>query len=377
MKKTAIITFHNSYNCGSMLQALALQEKLRELTDTDVEIIDFSNEGQKELYSIMAKPTSIKKIIKNCMCLPVYGKLVKQSNDYREFMKNFHLTKKHYTKAEELKELDGKYDYYVCGSDQVWNIRCPDADDAYFLNFVSNGMKIAYAPSFGGADLSKVAQNPDKYKKYIDDIKHLSIREYNGKRWLENLSGRDVKITLDPTFLLDKEKWMEYSVSEKIVNGEYIFYYAFHYSKEQNKIVKSISEKLNMPVITMDVKTWVIKGVFAYGVKLSPKYGPAAFLNLISNASLVLTRSFHGVAFSTIFQKKFWMLGKVINTEGDDRAASILNQLGLMERMISLQEIKDGADILKPIDYIEVNKKLEVLQMESEDYIKKAFELDI
>lgn len=374
-KKTAIITFHNSYNCGSMLQSLALQEKLKELTNTSVEIIDFSNEGQQELYSIFSKADSIKRIVKNCLCALVYKKLVKQKKDYELFMNHFNLTSRHYSKTEELNELDGKYDYYVCGSDQVWNIRCPDADDAYFLSFVKNGRKIAYAPSFGGADIAKVAEDKEKYRRYIDDIKYLSIREANGKKWLESFSGRPAVITLDPTLLLSSGQWLKYALPEPVSKEKYIFYYAFHYSKEQNKIVKSIAKRLGFKVISLDVKTWILKGVFAYGVKLSPEFGPAAFLSLMSNASLVLTRSFHGVAFSTIFEKNFWMLGKLTNPDGDDRAASILNQLGLTDRMITLDEIKAGTDIMKPIDYEAVKPKLKALQIKSEDYIKNAFDI--
>ena len=373
MKKTAIITFNNSDNCGSMLQALALQNKLEEYTDTEVSIIDFSNEGQQELYSIFDKPTSIKKIIKNILLAPVYGKLKKQKEDYSRFAKHFNLTDKKYSHNSELEELNGQYDYFVCGSDQVWNIKCPDADDAYFLNFVHQGVKIAYAPSLGGANLADVAEDPKKYVDLMNDIKYISIREANGKRWLEEMLHREVPMILDPTLLLSKDEWLKYALKDRVIPGKYIFYYAFHYSKEQNEIVKSISKKMNMPVITMDVKRWVLKGVFAYGAKLSPEFGPAAFLNLMANASMVLTRSFHGVAFSTIFEKNFWMLGKLTNPNGDDRAASVLNQFGLSDRMISLDEISAGADLTKEIDYSEVKKKLSALQESSIGFIKNAF----
>lgn len=373
MKKTAIITFHNSDNCGSMLQALALQNKLEEYTNTEVSIIDFSNEGQQELYSIYEKPTSIKKIVKNIMFTPVYGKLKKQKEDYRKFTEYFNLTNEEYHQNSELEELNGKYDYFVCGSDQVWNVKCPDADDAYFLNFAHEGVKIAYAPSLGGANLADVADDPEKYVDLMNDIKYISIREANGKKWLEQMLNREVPMILDPTLLLSKDEWLKYELKDRVINGDYIFYYAFHYSKEQNEIVKSISKKLGMPVITMDIKRWVLKGVFAYGVKLSPKFGPAAFLNLMNNASMVLTRSFHGVAFSTIFEKKFWMLGKLTNPNGDDRAASILNQLGLTDRMVSLDEISSGLDLDQKIDYTKVKEKLVSLQKNSIDFIKKAF----
>lgn len=50
MKKIALITFHASHNNGSMLQALALQRALM-ARNCMVKIIDFSNDGQRNLYA--------------------------------------------------------------------------------------------------------------------------------------------------------------------------------------------------------------------------------------------------------------------------------------------------------------------------------------
>ena len=63
-KKTGIITFHASYNCGSMLQAYALQKFLNK-NEYENEIIDFSSKGHRCLYSVFFKNNSIKNIIKN------------------------------------------------------------------------------------------------------------------------------------------------------------------------------------------------------------------------------------------------------------------------------------------------------------------------
>jgi short-subunit dehydrogenase len=90
-------------------------------------------------------------------------------------MRHFNLTEKHYCHVDELKDLDGQFDYFVCGSDQIWNICCPDADDAYFLCFANRGVKIAYAPSLGGADLAKVAEKPEKYKKMLEEIDSFGV----------------------------------------------------------------------------------------------------------------------------------------------------------------------------------------------------------
>ena len=64
MKKVGIITFHNSYNCGSMLESYAMQ-KIVEKCNKKAEIVNFSSKGQKELYGVWNKNNSLKNIIKN------------------------------------------------------------------------------------------------------------------------------------------------------------------------------------------------------------------------------------------------------------------------------------------------------------------------
>lgn len=374
--KTGILTFHNSHNCGSMLQALALQIKLEEFTGTQATIIDFSNEGQTDLYSVFPKVHNIKGLVKNLMFIPYYGKLKKQQSDYNEFMKYFRMTAKHYSKNSELFSLNGEYDFWVCGSDQVWNTKCPDADDAYFLNFVNQGEKIAYAPSLGGADIAKVAEDLDKYVAYLNSLDAISIREMNGKRWLERLLNKEVPIIADPTLLLTSEEWTKYQTPGRIIKEPYIFYYAFHYNKEQNDLVREISKRLGIKVVSMDVKTWIIRGLRRYDVELSPEYGPSAFLNIVANADMILTRSFHGAVFSSLYKKKFWMLGKIsTDPNKDDRAYSILKQLGLENREITLESISGGRDILEPIDYNAVTKKQEKMRDIAKKYIKDAYDI--
>ena len=50
--KTATITFQASHNCGSLLQAYALQQTIIAM-GYDNEIINFANNGSREMYSIL------------------------------------------------------------------------------------------------------------------------------------------------------------------------------------------------------------------------------------------------------------------------------------------------------------------------------------
>ena len=69
-------------------------------------------------------------------------------------------------------------------------------------------------------------------------------------------------------------------------------------------------------------------------------------MSLVSNATMVVTSSFHGSVFSYVFKKNFWYIG--LNKDGgnDDRASFLLKQMGLSERYIKTQEALEK-DLIK------------------------------
>ncbi len=162
------------------------------------------------MYAAYFKNDSVKNIIKNIILFP-HRKRIKNNNQKYEAFKNriFKLSRS-YGRMDELKD-DG-YETVIAGSDQIWNITIADGDDAYFLPWVKNAKKVAYAPSLGAKNILKCADNPEKYKKMIDDFDALSIRENNGRKWIKDLCGKDVPVLLDPTLLLEREDY------EKIEN---------------------------------------------------------------------------------------------------------------------------------------------------------------
>ena len=183
-KLVGIITFHNSYNCGSMLQAYALQNIVKKL-GYNPEIIDFSNNGQKSVYSVNEKNNSLKNIIKNIILRPHRTQIKLNFDSYENFKnKNFNLFSKSYSYLNQLS--DDSYDAVIAGSDQVWNITIEDGDDAYFLPWVKKARKIAYDPSFGSKNIRKYAKDPNKYKNYITSFADISIRERNGRKWIKD-----------------------------------------------------------------------------------------------------------------------------------------------------------------------------------------------
>lgn len=375
MKKLGLITFHRSHNCGSILQAYALQTVLKDKFQIDNELIDFSNAGQQRYYATLVSIQKPKDILKNLVFGLFYIPIDRHRKEYDAYIRKiFQLSDKFYQTDEELEGIEDNYSAVVCGSDQIWNTRCSDADDAYYLSFVHHTPKIAYAASMGANNiLGKGAEIEQHYRELVNDFDAVSVRETNAKKWLEQLTGREIPITADPTLLLERNDW-ENLCRERLYIGKYIFYYSFGYDPYYTEIVRKVSKETGMPVIVLDAKNWVKQKLFMKGIKLSKHSGPDVFLTLIRDADIVITSSLHGTIFSTIFQKCFWYLKpknyERLSDDADDRAVSLLTQLGLMDRYVTEKELLEKGIFTMP-NYTKKNAQVEELRQESFNFIEE------
>lgn len=371
MKKIGLITFHASHNNGSMLQALALQTILIQHYGCKTEIIDFSNPGQRNMYAPLPKADNWKRVIKNLIWLTQYKQILKQYNAYNCFsQKYFILTKKKYKYSNELRELDGKFDAVIAGSDQVWNIACRDADDAYYLNFLEKTSKYGYAVSFGANNPFTLDGKNEIHKKLVEQFSQISVRENNAKKWIRETLGKEVPICLDPTMLLNAEQWenlVDIGTSP-IIKGDYIYYYCFSITEDVQRFLKWLSKKNNMPVYFMEAKEWTLKMCWRNRIKLIRSYGPDVYMNVVKYSNIFITTSFHGTAFATIFKKNFWYISDGKVNKNDDRAQSFLTQLGLMGRYKTIKELM-ATDISRSPDYTDPYIKLAELQKFSYAYL--------
>lgn len=370
-EKVGIITFHAAHNCGSFLQSYAMQNVLKKL-GYDAELIDYSSEGQRDMYSVFSKKKDWRKKIKNIVYFPHKKTLERHRKNYQDFIKNnLKVSDKKYLSVEELENMpDNQYDIYLAGSDQVWNITIPDASEAYFLSFTNNKRKIAYAPSFGAKNIKELAEDPQKYANYLLKFKDLSIRENNGKKWIKELINKDVEVVLDPTLLLDVDYYNKI-MRDSGITGDYIFYYSPRYKKNIDKFVKKLSKKYKLPVIVFNSKEYYFRGLGLKGFKMTYEQDPGIYLHLIKNAKMVITTSFHGTIFSTIYRKKFWVMknGDMYGT--DDRVITLLNQLSMINRLIE-PEFYEEFDYNQDLDYSEYERNLEGLRKKSYDFLEKA-----
>ncbi|MBL4249771.1 polysaccharide pyruvyl transferase family protein [Vibrio fluvialis] len=371
MKKVGVITYHASHNIGSMLQTYALQYTLKNRYSCDVDIIDFSSPAQQNMYSIFPKIDGINTFIKNGLNVIFYKIIKSRFDEFEKFIKDyFNTTPNFYENIQEMKELEGVYDYVICGSDQIWNVNCTDFDDAYFIPFIKKTTKISYAPSLGGKDITKSGVDLQKYKNYLSEFSHLSVREINGKKWLDSLTGRDFDIVADPTILVDFDEW-DSLASKREFEGDYIFFYGVPFSPQTYDVVMEISKKLDMPVIMLDAKSWVYKFNFYKGIKLSKFGGPKSYLSLIKYSKLVITTSFHGSIFASIFHKNFWTVTYKETNKDDDRVKTLLSQLDFPNRLIYLEE-HENYDLLEDMDYSHYEENITSFREKSFEFLDKA-----
>lgn len=367
--KIGMMTFHASHNCGSMLQAFALQHTLIEKFGYDAEIIDFSNNAQRNMYGLWNKKLRPGIIKRNLKLMPYYNLIQSEIQDYEEFKKKyFVLTNKSYKKSKELSAVAEKYDLLLAGGDQIWNTRCGDADEAYFLCFNHTKPKVAYAPSLGAKNINLI-EDKDKYKKDLLEFRQLSVREPNGKKWLEQLTGKEIPIIPDPVILMNKEEW-EKAIPIDEIEEDFIFCYAFSYDDTyNNRIFQEISRKTGLPIYVINSRQWGLNRLDQYGIKLYKTSGPQTYLSLMKSAKIIFSQSFHGTLFASLFEKNFWHFGnRVVVDKDDDRAMAMLQQMGLTSRYRKIDELLQQ-DLFEEIDYTKAREIRENMRQRGLEYI--------
>ncbi len=372
MKKVGTITFHRAQNYGSILQTYALQNFVCKLgqkngVEIDYKVIDVIPNAQDKLYSIYKKGLSVKNLIKNTVAFFNYRKLKRKQKAFSNFL-DLHISLTDYCKDEnDLSRVAEDMDYCISGSDQVWNVRSCDFEDYYYLNFVKSAKKISYAVSFGPLEIDWAKYDADKYRNFLNEYSHISTREVGSAKNVEILTDKQSDLHVDPTLLLDREDWRKIQSKANYRNGKYILLYCLEPSKEQLSLAKKISKKLRLPIV---VTKYNNKNDIINGFVKKYDTGPCDFLSLVDNASLVITSSFHGTAFSLIYRKKFY----VLNGRTDNRISDILGKTGLLER--SLESFDDIEKVnLQDVDFNKTECFLEEQKQRSENYLKDALDL--
>ena len=369
MKKIGNITFHSAQNFGSALQEYALQEFVKEICNKncDYKIINMQKKEQKEMYKIYDYAT-LKNIIKRMIFLN-YKKDIRQKEKlFDDFITDKLNITKEYSSLNELKEENLEFDYIISGSDQVWNLHARDFDWANLIEFSKNAKKVSYAASFGPEKQNWTEEQQDRMRKDLLEFEYLSVREEGSFNNVKKLIDRDVSINIDPTMLLNKSKWLKNINEEPIIKKKYILLYDIYGNKDAVEIAKEISKIFNFPVVILrnEHKLHMI-----HEFEKHYATGPCEFLNILNNAELVLSSSFHGTVFSILLQKPFF----AINGLKDFRINTLLNRMNLEDRSVNVEDFKNKCEKAFDIDFKESEIILDKERKRSEEYLKKALDL--
>lgn len=340
MKKIGIVTLW-SHNYGSVLQCYAMKKVLHNMGYRGQ--VYYQEESGFSRYILRGK--SCVKLVVNTILHPSYLKAFFDIKKASEKSKNGLLDESakklgFFAKTQiqpkgcsykELKRISRSknVEAFIAGSDQIWNGSIPYYPTA-FLKFAPKDKRIAYAPSFGTAEIA--AYNKRKFAYALRQFKHLSARESEGCRIIESLTGRKAERLPDPTILLSNEEWESFSGEIKRDKGYVLAHFLDTPSKTAIILLQEYLEANNIGVVLFgyshDELYWLQPDVIA-GT-------PEEYISLIRNADEVWTDSFHTSLFSIRFGRQFYVFPRQYQHKHDQtsRIDTLLNCCKYEERLI-------------------------------------------
>lgn len=248
----------------------------------------------------------------------------RRSERFRAFAnQNLNISKVILNRENITKEWVESMDFFICGSDQIWNPTYATTSELAFCAFAPE-KTICLSPSFGVSEIPECRKA--EYSEWLKKIKCLSVREEAGGKIIKNLTGRDAEVLLDPTMMVPVETWEDLCREpEKKMPDHYIAcYFLGRIDKSYNKKIEDFSKKKGLPVVML----------FDITMPEYYTYDPAEVLFAIKNADYVLTDSFHGSVFSILFHKEFYVFAR--NEGGlnmNSRIETLLGKFNLKDRV--------------------------------------------
>lgn len=364
--KIALVTIHKVTNYGAVLQAYATKVALSKYGT--VSTIDYHNPHLARHMDMVRFEFSIhgvKMLAHDLLNLPNRHKLLSR---FEKFMtSNMNLTNE-FRSIDLLDDKADSFDIYVCGSDQIWNPGVVSAeskiDPIFFLSFVKNNLKkFSFASSIGHHQYSE--NEKGEVKTLLNDFSMISVREKDGQKKLQDiLPEKEIHHVVDPTLLLTKNEWYNnFDIKEKKPKEKYILVYSVPRTTLIKKAIEFFAEKLNLKIIAIDRMLLPITKID----KHIRDAGPKEFIQLYSNASFVITDSFHGTCFAVNFEKPFACISA---NERANRQESLLELLGIRERIMYKESDFNG--LVTEVDYKKVTPRLAEIRNTSLQYIDTA-----
>lgn len=358
--RIGIVTITDLTNYGNRLQNYAMCRIFQK--DFQCEVVSLSSTKEKP-YCDGDYKTWVKERIAGFLCIvPVwaerrFGHNITRWENFRKWNKL--IPSKIYYECDAVPtNIEKEFDYFVAGSDQIWNYHfSSEYFDDFFLKFASRNKRVAVSASFGIDSIPDGWQQ--EYQLALMDFMNISVREDAGQKIVKDLLGIDVPVLIDPTMMLSQDEWLEVAKKPRVdITKPYILKYYLGCEKESDRI-----------------DDWAKKNGFEIYELLNKDIpelysaGPGEFITLINNASLVCSDSFHCIVFSMIFNKPFI----VYSRQGKEnymasRLDTLLRKFNFQNRWKHLLV----EDEYLACDYMNFSRLLRAEQKLFKEYIEKV-----
>lgn len=360
-KKVGILTLPLNENFGGILQTVALYGFL---TEQGFEVVHLRNEYFRSQWRAV-----FRKLLERIPFQNMRGARYEYSKKklHEVFLKK-HLPNRTRTLSSvtDFKKIaqKEKFDAVIVGSDQVWRWDyIIDGYHRYFLDFVqgSKTRKIAYAASFG-KPYWQAAEKKAEITELLSDFHAVSTRESDGIDICHQFGRQECQLVVDPTLLVGRIFYND--LLEKDVHStskKTLLTYVLDRQSKKLKFITHVHQKLGLG----DVE--------AKSLGLQSKIRVSEWLTAFHNADYVITDSFHGMVFSILFNKQFIAIGN--SNRGVSRFTSLLNQLGIVARMVDENRLTEEVAnelVIHKINYEEIESKLQLLRASSASFLLKA-----
>ncbi len=337
--RICIITVYNSLNCGSFLQAYALQRVL----ETQGHEVVFLRTGVKKPGQYMAGTIA---------AAALTGQLARAAFNLKKW--------RGYAKANgifrQIPFQAGEMDscgLFVFGSDEIWNAGRQSfaRHPVLWGQGIDSAPKIAYAPSINRTTLEQL-RALGYPAACLEKFSRIMVRDQYTKEILSRLTSREITTVLDPTLLLEPEDYPE--AAPRLTDEDYLLLYAYEGTKKTKSQIDHIrryAQRNNLKIVSAN--DWF--GWCDYNIPVTPLEFPA----LVKKARVVVTETFHGTLFSILYSKPFAVYA------GDNvKVNELLEQFGLQSRNVA----QDGElwPVLEAgIDYAKAHQSLALLREQS------------
>lgn len=230
-----------------------------------------------------------------------------------------------------------------------------------YLDFVQDKQvkRIAYAASFGTDNWEFTPQQTGVCSALAKKFNLVTVREDSGIMLCKKHLGVDATHVLDPTMLLTKEDYIRLIEAEKEPKAEgTLFNYILDPDERKSAFIQRVAEEKNLKSFQVlpkcqaenrtkeDIKKHIEDCVFP---------GVTTWLRAFMDAEMTIVDSFHGMVFSILFNKSFWVIGN--ESRGMSRFTSLLKMFHLEGRLLDANHL-DEVDLSQPIDWQDVNQNL-------------------